>query len=61
MNHMPRRQPIRRSDFGIAGLAAMERAAFGKKLRPGRAMDRAIDAPTAEQRGVGGVDNGVNA
>ena len=61
MDHMPRWQPIRQSDFGIAGLAAMERAAFGKKFGPGCAMDRTIDAPAAEQRGIGGVDNGVNA
>ena|SRR6266851_1690619 len=39
----------------------MERAAFRKKLRPGRAMDRAVDATAAEQRGVGGIDDGVNA
>jgi hypothetical protein len=39
----------------------MEGAAFGQQVRPGRAMDRAIDAASAEQRGVGGVDDGVNA
>jgi hypothetical protein len=39
----------------------MERAALGKQFRPGRAMDRTIDAAAAEQRGVGGVDDGVNA
>jgi hypothetical protein len=61
MNHVPRRQPIARRDFGIAGGAAVERAAFRKKLRPGRAMDRAIDTAAAEQRGVRGVDDGVNA
>ena len=61
MNHMPRRQSISRSDFGVAGLAAMQGAAFGEKPGPGRAMDRAIDATAAEQRGVGGVDDGVNA
>jgi hypothetical protein len=27
----------------------MERAAFGEKLRPGRAMDRAIHTAAAEQ------------
>ncbi len=61
MNHMPGRQPISAGDFGAAGLAAMERAAFRKKLRSGRAMDRAVHATTAEQRGVGGVDDGVDA
>jgi hypothetical protein len=61
MNHMPRRQPISQGDFGAAGLAAMERAAFGEKLGAGRAVDRTIDAAAAQQRGVCGVDDGVNA
>ena len=39
----------------------MKRAAFGEKLRPGRAMDRTIHAAPAEQRPIGGVDDGVNA
>ena len=30
MNHMPSRQTITFGDFGVAGLAAMERAAFGQ-------------------------------
>jgi len=58
---MPCRQPIRRSDLGAAGLAAMERTAFRKKFGPGRAMDRPIDAATAQQRGIRGVDDSVNA
>ena len=61
MDHMPRRQPISPGDLGATGLAAMERAAFGQQLRPGRAMDRAIDPAAAQQRRVGGVDDGVNA
>ena len=61
VNHMPRRQPITLGDLGVAGLAAMQRAAFGQQFRPGRAMDRAIDAAAAEQRGVRRVDDGVNA
>jgi hypothetical protein len=61
MNYMPRRQTVTFGDFGVAGLAAMERAAFGQQFGPGRAMDRTIDAATAEQRRVGGVDDGVNA
>jgi hypothetical protein len=61
MNHMPRRKPITLGDFGAAGRAAMEGAAFGEKLRPGRPVDRAVDATAAEQGCVGGVDDGVNA
>ena len=40
---------------------AVQSAAFGEKLGPGRAMDGAIDATAAEQGRVGGVDDGVNA
>jgi hypothetical protein len=43
------RQPISVGDLGVAGLAAIQGAAFGQKFRPGRAMDRPIDAATAEQ------------
>jgi hypothetical protein len=39
----------------------MERTAFRKKFGPGRAMDRPIDAATAQQRGIRGVDDSVNA
>ena len=49
MNHMSCRQPISVGDLGAAGLAAIQGAAFGQKFRPGRAMDRPIDAATAEQ------------
>src|SRR5262249_30951642 len=43
---------------GGAGVAAAERATFGEQVRPGGAMDGAIDAAAAEQRSVGGVDDG---
>jgi hypothetical protein len=61
MNDMPGRKPVTFGDFGIAGGAAAEAAAFGQKLRSGGAMDGAIDAAAAEQRFIGGVDDGVNA
>src|SRR6266404_534585 len=61
MNHMPCRKPVTPGDFGVAGRTAMQGAAFGEKLKAGRAMDGAIDATAAEQGGVGGVDDGVNA
>ncbi|MEA2863001.1 MAG: hypothetical protein QOC84_957 [Bradyrhizobium sp.] len=61
MDHMPRRQKVALGDFGVASLAAMEGAAFGEKLRPGGAMDRTIHPAPAEQRRIGGVDDGVNA
>ena len=39
----------------------MERAAFGEQFGSGGAMNGAVHATAAEQRGVGGVDDGVNA
>jgi hypothetical protein len=61
MDHMPSRQEISFGDLGIAGFAAVERPAFGQQLRPGRVMDRTIDAAPAEQRRIRRVDDGVNA
>ena len=61
MNDMPRRQPVAWGDPDVASFAAAKRAAFGEQPRSGGAMDRAIDAAPAEQRSVGGVDDGVNA
>jgi hypothetical protein len=48
MDHMTSRQPITFGDFGIAGLAAPECAAFGEKPGTSRAMDRTVDATAAE-------------
>ena len=61
VNHMPGRKPVASGDFGVAGVAAVQAVAFGEQLRPGRAMDRAVDTTAAEQRLIGGVDDGVNA
>ena len=61
MDHMPRRQEISFGDLGIAGFAAVERAAFGQQLGPGSIMDRAINAAPAKERRIRGVDDGVNA
>ena len=58
---MPRRQSIPQCDFGVAGLAAVELTALSQQLGPGRIMDRAIDAASAEQRRIRRVDDGVNA
>ena len=60
MDHTPCRQPIAPGDFGVAGFAATQRAAFCQQLRSRRAVDRAVDATAAKQRGVGGVDNGID-
>ena len=60
MNYIPRRQPVTSGDFGVARLAATQRTAFGQQLGTGRAMDCAIHAAAAEQRGIRGVNDGVN-
>jgi hypothetical protein len=61
MNDTPGRQTITLGDLGVASRAAAKRAAFGEQLRSRGAMDGAIDAAAAQQRTVGGVDDGVNA
>ena len=61
MDHVPGLEPIALGDLGVAGLAAVEHAAFGHELRPRSTMDRAIDAAPAEQRRIRRVDDGVNA
>ena len=61
VDHMLGLEPVAPGDFGVAGRAAIQRAALGKQFRPGRPMDRAIDAAPAEQRRIRGVDDGVNA
>jgi len=48
MDDVLRRQPVARRDLGFAGVAAAECLALGAQLRPGRAMDRAIDPAAAQ-------------
>jgi hypothetical protein len=38
----------------------MQRDALGQQLRPGRAMDRSVDAASAAQARVGRVDDGID-
>jgi hypothetical protein len=61
MDHMPRWKEISLGDLGVAGLATVELTALSQQLGPGRIMDRAIDAASAEQGRVRRVDDGVNA
>ncbi len=60
MDDMLRRQPIAARDLGRSGVAAAERPAFSEQLRPGGAMDRAVDAAAAEQRPVRRIDDGID-
>ena len=61
MDHVLGLQPITSGDFGVAGVAAVQCAAFGKQFGPRGPMDRAIDAAPAKERRIGGVDDGINA
>jgi hypothetical protein len=61
MNHMRGRQPVSSGDLGVTGRAATKRAAFRKQFGASPTMDGAIDAASAEQRRIRGVDDGVNA
>src|SRR2546423_90677 len=60
MDHVLAGQTVAARDLGSAGCAAVERAALGEQFRPRRAVDGAIDAAAAQQRGVGGIDDGID-
>jgi hypothetical protein len=60
MDDICRRQAVAAGQPRLARRAAAERAALGQKLWTGGAVDRAIDPATAEQRGVGGVDDRID-
>src|SRR6188472_1569537 len=53
-------EAIAAGDLGGAGLAAAQRPALGQKLAARRAMNGAVNAAAAEQRPVGGVDDGID-
>ena len=59
VDHMLGRQAIGFGDARLAGRTAAELAAFGEQLRPGGAMDRAIDPAAAEERRIRRVDDRV--
>jgi hypothetical protein len=61
MQHMLCRQPVTWCDLDVASGAAIQGAAGGEQFGAGSAMDGTIDATAAEQRRIGGVDNGINA
>ena len=60
MDHVPAGQVIGGGDFGIAGPAAAQSAAFRQKLRPGGSVDGAVHSAAAQQGFLGGVDDGVH-
>ena len=60
VNDVPGLEPIAAGDLGGTGVAAAQGLAFGQELGSGGAMNGAVDAAAAEQRGVGGIDDGVD-
>jgi hypothetical protein len=60
VDHELCRQVISARQFGVAGPAATQPAALGKELGAGGAMNGTINATTAQQGFVGGVDDGIN-
>jgi hypothetical protein len=60
VDHGLRRQPIALGDLRLADAATTEQAARIEQLRARSAMDRPIHATAAEQRSIGGVDDGVH-
>jgi hypothetical protein len=53
-------QAIAAGDLRLSGRAAAERAAFGQQIGTGGAVNGAVDTAAAEQRFIGGVDDGVD-
>ena len=60
VNDVPGLEPVAAGDLGGTGVAAAQRLALGQELGSGGAMDGAVDAAAAEQRPVGGIDDGVD-
>src|SRR5215831_5812542 len=60
VNHVSRGEAIAPRDPGLASLAATEAATLLQELRPRRAMDGAVHAASAQQRGIGRVDDGMH-
>lgn len=60
MNDVAGRQPITFGDLGVARGAAAQRTAFHQQVRASSAMDRAVDAPAAQQRIVRRVDDRID-
>src|SRR5262249_28246336 len=57
---MARRQPVAPRRLGVAGGATAQCAALVHEVGTGGPVDGAVHATSSEQRGVGGVDDGVD-
>jgi len=55
-----RRQQVALGQLGVAGFAAAEKSTLMNKVRSGGAMNGAIHPAAAQERRIGGVDDGVD-
>ncbi len=53
-------QPVTAGQLRVTGVAAAECSALGQEIGPRGAVDGAVDSASAEQRPVGGIDDGVD-
>ena len=60
VNHILGGEPVALRGLGLPGLTAVEGAALGQQLRARRPVDGSVHPAAPQQRGVCGVDNGVN-
>ena len=60
VDDVARRQAIAAGDLRLAGTAAVKTAALIEQTGPGGHVDGAVYPAAAEQRAVGGVDDGVD-
>ena len=54
------RKTVPLGDFGVARLATVQSPALGQELRPGGTVNGPVDPSPAEQRRVGGIDDGIH-
>jgi hypothetical protein len=60
VDHVSRRKVAGARCLGVAGVAAAESPALREDRRPARAVDRAVDAASPEQRRIRRVDDRVH-
>ncbi len=53
-------EPVGVGDASLTGRATAEGTTLLQQLRPGGAVDGTIDPAAAQQRLVGGIDNGID-
>jgi hypothetical protein len=53
-------KPVAFGEFRLAGRATAEEAALSQEFRAGGAMDCPVNAAAAQQRAIGGVDDGID-